>query len=157
MNANFLSWFINVLKRNFMMSRCGFLILDGNPKGCELAERISKKVEVNPQMISTFKKAKSIWSMNPEANFETSVFGPLKILVALVKWHIRKGYSNSGRFSGKPSMSPFLAINFSLVIETWPKRWQISWERVCFESPQKVGITKILSLWGLILTISSWR
>ena len=56
--------------------------------------------------------------MNPGANFETSVVGPLVILVALVKRQIGQGYSNSGRFSGRPSMNPFLAILFILVIDT---------------------------------------
>ena len=46
---------------------------------------------------------------------------------------------------------------FSWVVEIWPKRWWISWERVCFESPQTVSTTIFLSLWGLILKISSWR
>ena len=31
--------------------------LDRNPKGCEAAEYIVTKVEVNPQMISTLKDA----------------------------------------------------------------------------------------------------
>ena len=53
--------------------------------------------------------------MNTGANFETSVVGPLGILFALVKRQIGQGYSNSGRFSGRPSMSPFLAIFFQLI------------------------------------------
>ena len=57
----------------------------GNPKGYEVAEHTAKTIEVNPWMISTLKKEKSIWSMKPGANFETSVVGPLGILVALVK------------------------------------------------------------------------
>ena len=56
--------------------------------------------------------------MNPGANFDTSVVGPLGILVAFVKIQIGQGSSNSGRFSERPSMSTFLAIRFSLVIET---------------------------------------
>ena len=56
--------------------------------------------------------------MKPGANFETSVVGPLGILVALVKKQIGQGSYNSGRFSGRPPMIPFLAIRFSLVIET---------------------------------------
>ena len=63
-------------------------------------------------------KKKSIRIMNPGENFETSVVGPLRILAALVKIQIGQGSSNSGRFSGRPSMSPFLAIRFNLVIET---------------------------------------
>ena len=76
---------------------------------------------------------------------------------ALVKIQIGQGSSNSARFSGRPSMSPFIAIRYSWVIETWPKHWWISWERVCFESPQTVGTTRFLSVWGLILTILSWK
>ena len=64
--------------------------------------------------------------MNPGANFETSVVGPLGILVALVKRQIIQGSSNSGRLSERPSMSPFIAIRFILVIETLPKRLLIS-------------------------------
>ena len=157
MNATFLSWFLNVVTRNFRMSRGGRLLLDGNPKGCEVAEHIATKVEVNPWMLSTLKNEKSIWSMNPGENFKTSVVGPLEILFALVKRKIGQGSSNSWRFYGRPFMSPFLAIRFSQVIETWPKRWWISWDRVCFESPHTVSTTIFLSLWGLILTISSWR
>ena len=157
MNATFLSWFLNVVTRNLRMSIVGRLLLDGNPKGYEVAEHIAKTVEVNPWMISTLKNAKSIWSMNPGANFDTSVVGPLGILSDLVKRQIGQGSSNSGRFYGRHYMSPFLAICFSLVIETWPKRWWISWERVCFEIPKTVGTTILFSLWGLILTISSWR
>ena len=138
MNATFLSWFLNVVKINFRISRGGRLILDGIPKGHEVAEHISTKVEVNPRMLSTLKNEKSIWSMNPGANFETSVVGPLEILVALVKRQIGKGYSNSGIFSRRPSKSPFLAINFSLVIDTWPKLWWIIWNIVSFEIPQTV-------------------
>ena len=56
--------------------------------------------------------------MNPGENFETSVVGPLETLVPLVKILIGQGSSNLGIFSGRPSMSPFLATRFSLVIET---------------------------------------
>ena len=121
-NATFLSCFLYVVTRNFRMSRYGRLLLYGNPKGYEVADHISTKVEVNPQMLSTLKNAKYIWSMNPGANFVTSVVRTLVICVALVKRQIWQGSSNSGRFSGRPSVSPFLAICFSLVIETWPKR-----------------------------------
>ena len=82
--------------------------------------------------------------MNPGANFETSVVGPLEILVALVKRQIGQGSSNSGRFSGRPSMSPFLAICFSPVIKTLPKRWWISWERVFFWKSTESWDNKIL-------------
>ena len=77
MNATFLSLFINVVTRNFRMSRGGRLLMDENKKGYEVAEHIATKVEGNPRMISTLKNAKYIWSMNPGANFETSVVGPL--------------------------------------------------------------------------------
>ena len=56
--------------------------------------------------------------MNLGANVETSVVGPLGIVVALAMIQIGQGYSNSGRFDGRPSMSPFLAIHFIMVIET---------------------------------------
>ena len=42
------------------MSRGGGLLLDGNPKGYEVAEHIATKVEVNPRMLSTLKNEKSI-------------------------------------------------------------------------------------------------
>ena len=35
-----------------------------------------------------------------------------------LRLYLTKGSSNSGRFYGRPSISPFLAINFSLVIDT---------------------------------------
>ena len=92
--------------------------MDGNPKGYEVAYHIATKVEVNPRMLSALKNAKIILSMNPGENFQTSVVGPLEILVALVKRQIGQGYSNSGRFSGRTSISPFLAIRFIRVIET---------------------------------------
>ena len=52
--------------------------------------------------------------MNHETRegFETSVVGPLVILVHLVKRKIGQGYSKSGIFSGRLSMSPFLGISF---------------------------------------------
>ena len=118
MNATFLSCFLNVVTRNFRISRGGSLLLGGNPNGYEVADHIDTKVEVNPRMISTLKNAKSILSMNIGANFETSVVGPLGIFAALVMMQIGQDYSNSGRFSGRPSMSPFLGIRFSLVIDT---------------------------------------
>ena len=37
------------------MSRSGRLLLDGNPNGYEVAERIATKVVVNPRMLSTLK------------------------------------------------------------------------------------------------------
>ena len=127
MNATFLSLFLNVVTKHFRVSRGVRLLLGGNPKGCAVAEHIATKFEVNPQMLSTLKNEKSIWSMNPGANFETSVVGPLGILVALVKIQIGQVSSNSGKLVGRPLKIPFLAICFSMVIETWPKRWWISW------------------------------
>ena len=98
MNANFLSWFINVVTINSRVSRCGRLLLDGNPKGWKVAYHIAKTFEVNPWMLLTLKNAKFISSMNPGANFETSEVGPLDILVALFRRKIGQGSSNSGRF-----------------------------------------------------------
>ena len=118
MNATFLSSFINVVTINLRMSRGGRLLLDGNPNGYEVAEHIATKVEVNPRMHSTLKNSESILSMNPGEIFGTSVVGPLGFLVSLVKRQIGQGSSNSGRFSGIPSMINFLAIRFSQVIET---------------------------------------
>ena len=56
--------------------------------------------------------------MKPGANFETSVVGPMGVLVYLFNIQIGQGCYNSGRFYGRPSMRPFLAIRFSMVIET---------------------------------------
>ena len=157
MNITFLSWFINVVTRNFGMSRCGSLLLDGNPNGYEVAEHIASKVELNPRMLSTLKNEKFIWSMNPEEIFDISVVGPLVILVALVKRQIGQGSSNSGRFSGRPSMSPFIAIRFSRVIETWPKTPSNKLRESLFWKSTNSWETIFLSLWGLILKFSSWR
>ena len=90
----------------------------GNTKSCGVADYIATKVEVNPHMLSTLKNAKSILSMNPGGGFETSVVGPPVILVSLVMIQTGQGSSNSGRFSGRPYMSLFIAIPFILVIET---------------------------------------
>ena len=60
MNTTFLSLFLNVATINFRMSRGGRLLLDGNPKGYEVAEHIATKVEVNTRVLLTFKNAKSI-------------------------------------------------------------------------------------------------
>ena len=151
MNVTFFYWFLNVVTRNFRMSWGGRLILDGNPKGCEVSEHIATKFKVNPRILSTLKNAKSIWSMNPGANFETSVVGTLVFLVDLVRRKIGQVSYKSGRFVGEPYTSPFLAIIFSLAIETWPKFWRISWER-SFEISQKVGKHIFLFIWKLNLT-----
>ena len=60
MNANFLSLFLNIVTIKFSASRGGRLLMDGNPKGCEVAEHIATKFELNPWMISTFKNEKFI-------------------------------------------------------------------------------------------------
>ena len=150
-NVTFLSWFLNIVTRSLRMSGCGSLLLAGIPKGYEVTEHISTKVEVNQQMISALKNQKSIWSMNRRAKFETSLVVPLGISVALVNTQIGKSYSKSGRSSGRPSMSPFLVINFCLVIETRQKRWWISWDIYCFYREQTVGKKILLSLWGMTL------
>ena len=60
MNATFLYLFLNVVTISFRISRGGFLILDGNPKGYEVSEHIATNVKVNSQMISTLKNKKYI-------------------------------------------------------------------------------------------------
>ena len=69
-------------------------------------------------MLSTLKNEKSTGSMNPGANFETSMVGPLGILVTLVKRQIWQGSSKAGIFVGIPHMSTFIAIGVSLLIDT---------------------------------------
>ena len=69
MNATFLSWSLNVVTRKFSMSRGVHFLLDGNPKGCEVAEHIATQFEVNPWMLSTLKKVDEIWSIKPGAKF----------------------------------------------------------------------------------------
>ena len=132
MNTTFLSWLINEVTINFRISRGGIFLLDRNTKGDELSYHITTKVEVNPRMLSILKNEKSIWIMNPGANFETSKVGTMGILFALFITHIGQGCYNSGRFYGRPSKSHFIAIHFSLVITTRPKHWWISWDRFCF-------------------------
>ena len=109
------------------MSRCGRLILDIDTKGCEVAEQTSKKVEVNPQMLSTLKKWRIHTEHEPRGNFESSVVRPLGILTSLVKRQIGYSYYKSGIFYGRPSMSPFIYILFSLEVKTGPKLWWIGW------------------------------
>ena len=58
----------------------------------------------------------------PRGNFETSVVRPLEVLISLVKRQIGYSYSKSGMFYGRPSMSPFTSILFSLEINARPKR-----------------------------------
>ena len=52
-NANFLSWFLNVATRNSRISRGGRLLLDGNPNVYEVADNIATNVEVNTWILST--------------------------------------------------------------------------------------------------------
>ena len=59
-NATLLSRFIDLLNSLFRMSIDVFLLLYVNTKGYEVAEDISKNVEVNPRMISTLKYEKYI-------------------------------------------------------------------------------------------------
>ena len=60
MSATFLSLFINLVTVNLRISRDCYLLMDVKPKWYELSERISTKVEVNPQMLSTLENAKYI-------------------------------------------------------------------------------------------------
>ena len=94
------------------------MLLDGNPKGCEVSEHIATKFEVNTRMLSILKKRKIHLKHKPRENFKTSMVGTLGILVPLVKRKIRKGSSKSGIFVGIISMSIFLVVRFSLSIET---------------------------------------
>ena len=90
--------------------------MDRNPKGYEVAEHI---VKVRGKSMDTFniEKRKVYLTHEPRGNFNTSGVRPLGNLFSLVKIQIGKGYSKSGRFSRRPSINPFLTINFSLVIE----------------------------------------
>ena len=45
------------------------MLLDGNTKGCEVAELIAKKVEVNQRMISILKKEKIHLKNETRGNF----------------------------------------------------------------------------------------
>ena len=156
-NATFLSWFFNIVTRKFRMSRSGHLLLDGNSKGYEVAEHISTKVEVNPWMLSKLKNSKYIWSMNPGENFETSMVGPLVMLSALVKRKIGRGYSESGRFVGRPSMTNLPAIFFGLSIQTRPKHWWIILYWFYFYRSHIVETTIFLFLLGLTFKKLIWR
>ena len=59
--------------------------------------------------------------MNPGVNFETSMVKPLCILVVMVKRQIGKGSFELGRFIGRPFVSPFIVIIFSLLLKTLKK------------------------------------
>ena len=60
MNADFLSWLLNVVTIHLSMSGGGRLLLYENPTEYEVAEHISIKVEVNTRMLSTLKNEKYI-------------------------------------------------------------------------------------------------
>ena len=60
MKATLLFLFINVVTRNMSVSIDGILILDRNPKVYEVDENIYTKLELNPQMLLTSNKSKSI-------------------------------------------------------------------------------------------------
>ena len=145
MNATFLSWLLKDVK---------MLAFASGWKSKEVwSSRIySRKSRGKSTDASNIEKRKIHLKYETRGKFRDSVVGPLGILVALVKRQIWKGYSKSGIFSRRPSMSPFLAISFSLVIDNWPKCWWIIWERFCFENEQTVGATIFLSLWGFTLT-----
>ena len=64
MNATLLSWLLNVVTRNFRMSRGGRLLLNGNPNGYEVSDHIATKVEVNTRMLSTLKMKNSFEAWN---------------------------------------------------------------------------------------------
>ena len=55
MNATLLLWLLNAVKSSLRIPRVRCLILDENSKGCELAEHVATKFEVDPQMLSTLK------------------------------------------------------------------------------------------------------
>ena len=103
-------------------------------------------------MVLILKKAKSIWNINLGENFETSIVGPLVILVALVRRQIGQGYSNSGNLVGRPSINTLFPLSLSNGIETWQKyEWQ-SYAIVCFKIQYMVGITISLLWMGLAST-----
>ena len=59
--------------------------------------------------------------MNPGANFETSILGPLVILVDLFMIYIGQGSSKSGKFVIRPLISPLFNITHNMVVDTRPK------------------------------------
>ena len=56
--------------------------------------------------------------MNQGKFLEASMVGPLEILVTSTRRQIGQGFYKSGRYVGITSTILFLAIRFSLVIET---------------------------------------
>ena len=81
---------------------------------------------IKPTDFSKLKSTKYVWRINPGANFETSMLGPMVILVASVKKQIGQGYYKSGRFFGRPFMSPFFAVICNLKMEIRLKSLWIS-------------------------------
>ena len=57
------------MTRRFRMIRGGRLFLNGNPKGYEVAEHTAKKVDVNPQILSTLKNIKIHMKHEPRGKF----------------------------------------------------------------------------------------
>ena len=92
------------------------MLLYGNPKGYKLVYYVTTKVEVNPWMLSTLKNAKIHLKHEPRGGVEATMVAFLGILFGLVNRKIGHVYSNSGKFSGRHFMSPFLVIIFILVI-----------------------------------------
>ena len=139
MKATLLTWLFDIVTRNFKISRDDFLLLYINPNIYDVDDHIDTKVEVNAWILSTLNNEKYIWIMKPGANFETSMTGPLDVLVALVNSKIGKVSSSSNKFVWRPFMRPFFDICCNFEIETWPNYWWKSWERFCFERPHIFG------------------
>ena len=89
----------------------------------------SHKSQVKSTDASNIEKGKIHLKHETRGGVQTLVVGTMVILVTSVKRHIGQGSSKSGIFCGRPSISPFIAISFSLIIDTWPKFWWVSWER----------------------------
>ena len=79
------------------------MILDVKPKRYEVSENIATKVKVNQRMLSTLKNIKLNCIMNPGGKVETSMVGPLDILVALAKRKIVQGLISQGYLLFDPS------------------------------------------------------
>ena len=60
--------------------------------------------------------------MNLRGIFETSMFGPLVMLVALIRIKLEQGYFKPGRFVGGHFMIPFISNCLRLLIKTPPKQ-----------------------------------
>ena len=112
---------MNPVTIHLKIPRGGRLILDGNPTGYEVAEHTATKVEVNPWITSTPKKKIHLKHESREG-FETSVVGPLGVLVALVKRQTGHVSSKSGGGFWETLDGTFFAIRFSLLIDTRAKR-----------------------------------